>query len=50
MSYILTSENGKTKLEIVQEGNRQGAKQEDPQGEENPVMQLLKTIAESSDK
>jgi len=46
MSYILTSENGKTKLEIIQEDNRPNAIQEEPQGEENPVLKSLKELAE----
>ena len=48
MNYILTVDNGQTKLEIVQEDNRLNAKQEEPQGEENPVLQSLKKIAETS--
>jgi hypothetical protein len=47
MNYSLSSENGHTKLEIVQEDNRPNAVQEAPQGEENPVLQLLKEIAEA---
>jgi len=47
MNYVLTEENQKTKLEIIQEDNRQGAVQEEPQGEENPILQGLKTIIES---
>ncbi len=47
MSYILKKENGQTKLEIIQEDNRAGAVQEKPQGEENPILQSLKKIAES---
>lgn len=46
MSYILTSENGKTKLEIIQEDNRPNAVQEEPQGEENPILKSLKELAE----
>ena len=46
MSYTLSSENGNTKLEIIQEDNRQNAVQEEPQGEENPVLKSLKMIAE----
>ncbi len=49
MNYVLTAENGQTKLEIVQEDNRPNAVQEAPQGEENPVLQSLKKIAESPD-
>jgi hypothetical protein len=48
MSYILTSENGKTKLEIIQEDNRPTAVQEEPQGEENPVLKSLKELAEKN--
>lgn len=47
MSYVLTDENGQTKLEIIQEDNRPNAVQEDPQGEENPVLKSLKNIAET---
>ncbi len=46
MSYILSSENDKTKLEIIQEDNHLNAVQEEPQGEENPVLKSLKMIAE----
>ena len=48
MSYVLTEENGQTKLEIIQEDNRPNAVQEEPQGEENPVLKLLKQLAESN--
>jgi uncharacterized protein YndB with AHSA1/START domain len=47
MNYILTEENGNVKLEIIQEDNRPGAKQEKPQGEENPVLKGLKALIES---
>lgn len=47
MSYILTPAGSGTKLEIVQEDNRPDAVQEAPQGEENPVLQGLKKVAES---
>jgi uncharacterized protein YndB with AHSA1/START domain len=46
MSYTLSSEKSKTKLEIIQEDNRPNAVQEEPQGEENPVLKSLKMIAE----
>lgn len=46
MIYKLTEDNGQTKLEIVQEDNRPNAVQEEPQGEENPVLKSLKDIAE----
>ena len=42
MSYVLTTENDQTKLEIIQEDNRPNAKQEEPQGTENPILQSLK--------
>lgn len=48
MNYVLTSENDQTKLVILQIDNRPGAVQEEPQGEENPVLQLLKEIAETN--
>ena len=47
MSYVLTANNGQTKLEIIQEDNRPNAVQEEPQGEENPVLKSLKEIAET---
>lgn len=46
MSYILSEQNGKIKLEIHQEDNRPGAIQEEPQGEENPILQSLKLLVE----
>ena len=48
MSYVLTTENGQTKLEIIQEDNRPNAVQEEEQGEENPILQSLKKITESN--
>jgi uncharacterized protein YndB with AHSA1/START domain len=48
MNYVLTAENDGTKLAILQIDNRPGAKQEEPQGEENPVLQLLKQTAETN--
>ena len=47
MIYNLTEDNGQTKLEIIQEDNRPNAVQEDEQGEENPVLKMLKDIAET---
>ena len=47
MNYVLTNENGQTKLEIIQEDNRPNAVQEKPQGEENPVLKSLKELAET---
>ena len=48
MIYTLTADNGQTKLEIIQEDNRPDAVQEDEQGEENPVLVMLKQIAEKN--
>ena len=48
MNYFLSEENGHTKLSIIQEDNRPNAVQEEPQGEENAVLQLLKSIAEGN--
>ena len=48
MSYVLTDEKTHTKLEIIQEDNRPGSVQAEPQGEENPILQSLKNIAESN--
>jgi uncharacterized protein YndB with AHSA1/START domain len=48
MNYILKSEGGQTTLEIIQEDNRPNAVQEQPQGEENPVLQSLKSIVETA--
>jgi len=47
MHYVLTPENGQTQLEIIQEDNRPNAVQEAEQGEENPILQTLKSIAET---
>lgn len=47
MNYVLTDENGQTKFEIIQEDNRPNAVQEEPQGEENPILKLLKQLAET---
>lgn len=49
MNYILTPENGQTKLEIIQEDNRPNAVQEEPQGEENPILQSLKNSIETKE-
>lgn len=48
MNYVLTSENDEPKLVILQIDNRPGAVQEGPQGDENPVLQLLKKTAETN--
>ena len=47
MKYILTDTNGKTKVEIIREDNRPNAVQEEPQGDENPILQALKNVAEN---
>jgi len=47
MSYVLTADKGQTILNIIQEDNRPGAVQEEPQGEGNPVLNLLKQLAEN---
>jgi uncharacterized protein YndB with AHSA1/START domain len=46
ISYILTQEHNHVKLQIIQEDNRVGAKQEAPQGEENPILKGLKDLIE----
>ncbi len=48
MIYTLTEQSGKTNLEIIQEDNRPNAVQEEPQGEENPILKSLKDIAEAN--
>lgn len=48
MIYSLTADNGQTKLEIIQEDNRPNSVQEDEQGEENPILKMLKQIAETN--
>ena len=48
MNYVLTDENGETNLQIIQEDNRPNAVQEEPQGEENPILQSLKKVAETT--
>lgn len=47
MRYVLTDEAGQTKLEIIQEDTRTNAVQEEPQGEENPILMSLKNVAEA---
>tara|TARA_R110000796_G_scaffold250788_2_gene380568 strand:- start:69886 stop:70308 length:423 start_codon:yes stop_codon:yes gene_type:complete len=47
MEYRLTPINSKTLLEIIQEDNRSGAKQEEVQGEENPILKSLKSLLET---
>ncbi len=48
MVYTLTEQNGMTNLEIIQEDNRPNAAQEELQGEGNPVLKMLKEIAEAN--
>lgn len=48
MTYILTLIDGATQLEIVQLDNRPNAVQEEPQGDENPILQALRNIAEQN--
>ena len=48
MSYVLTTVDDATKLEIIQEDNRPNAVQEAPQDETNPILITLKEVAESS--
>jgi len=47
MSYVLSEENGHVRFDIIQEDNRPGAIQEEPQGEENVVLKTLKSLVES---
>ncbi|MBI3352765.1 MAG: SRPBCC domain-containing protein [Nitrospirae bacterium] len=46
MEYKLTEHGEHVLLEIIQKDNRPGAVQEEPQGEENPVLKMLKDIIE----
>jgi uncharacterized protein YndB with AHSA1/START domain len=48
MIYALTEGNGQTTLEITQVDNRPNAVQEEEQGEENPILQMLKQVAETN--
>jgi uncharacterized protein YndB with AHSA1/START domain len=48
MNYVLTAENGQTVLKIIQEDNRPNAVQEEQQGEENPILNSLKQLAEAN--
>ncbi|MFB6456422.1 SRPBCC family protein [Chitinophaga sp. Hz27] len=47
MKYILEEVDGQTKLEIRMEDSRPVAVQEPEQGEESPILQQLKQLAES---
>jgi uncharacterized protein YndB with AHSA1/START domain len=46
MNYKLTQQDSGMLLEIIQEDNRPGAVQAEVQGEENPVLKMLKEVAE----
>ncbi len=46
MSYVLTKNDNLVELKIIQDDNRLGAKKEEPQGEENPVLRSLKELIE----
>ncbi|MEO8112093.1 MAG: SRPBCC domain-containing protein [Ginsengibacter sp.] len=46
MNYKLSEDGEGVKLEIIQEDSREGAVQEAPQGEENPVLGALKKLIE----
>ena len=48
MKYVLTGSDGNIKLEIIQVNNRPNAVQQPPQGDENPILQALKKLAETS--
>ena len=47
MHYKLKVFGTQTQLEIIQEDSRLNAVQDAPQGEENPVLQALKQVAEN---
>ena len=47
MEYQLTGDENGTELKIIQKDNRPGAKPEDEQGEENPVLKMLKELIEN---
>jgi len=49
MIYSLSGTDGQTALTITQEDNRPHAVQEAEQGEDNPILKLLKEIAESNE-
>ncbi|TCZ73479.1 SRPBCC family protein [Flaviaesturariibacter aridisoli] len=48
MIYRLEEADGGTKLTILQEDGRSVAVQKEPEGEENPVLQALKGLAEAA--
>ncbi|OAQ39194.1 ATPase [Pedobacter psychrophilus] len=47
MEYEIIPKGDITELIITQEDNRSGSKQEEEQGEENPILKNLKSIIES---
>ncbi len=47
MNYLLSEEEDGVMVKIIQEDNREGAVQEEPQGEENPILSGLKKLIES---
>lgn len=47
MNYVLVGGDNQTTLQIIQEDTRPGAVQEAPQGDENPILQALKRLAEN---
>ena len=47
MSYTIEEQQEGIMVKIIQEDNREGAIQEEPQGEENPVLSGLKNLVES---
>ena len=46
MQYTLTESDGITTLQIIKEDHKPRAKQEEIQGEENPILKKLKELAE----
>lgn len=48
MKYVLTENTNSTTLEIIQEDGRPGAVQEQPQGEENQILAMLKKCVEDN--
>lgn len=48
MVYSLTSAGEQTKLEIILEDDRPNAVQEEEQGEENPILNMLKQVVETN--
>ncbi len=47
MIYRLVKKEGHTSLEIIQEDNRPGSREEAPEGGENPILSVLKKLSES---